>query len=178
MVWRAPSREPGGRVGCAALASLLPLRVKNGRCHLPVRMRAPYSTAMSQGNVEALREIFDRIAQGDVEFFWDSLDPEIEWDERDMPWLEAGVYRGVPELRDFLRRWLAPWARFEWVPRDFMGSGENVVVTVRQRGVGKGSGIDIDQTRSQIWTFRDGKVIRFRSFVKRNEALEAVGLSE
>jgi uncharacterized protein len=131
---------------------------------------------MSQKNVEALREIYDRLAEGDPEFFFGALDPEIEWDERDMPWLEAGVYRGIPELRRFFRSWLAPWARFEWIPRDFIESGDHVVVTVRQRGVGKASGIEIDQTRSQVWTFRDGKVIRFRSFLKRQEALEAVGL--
>jgi ketosteroid isomerase-like protein len=133
--------------------------------------------AMPGDNVELLREIYDRVAAGDADFFYASLDPEVVWDERDTPWPEAGVYHGVPAVRDFLRRWLGTWDRFEWIPRDFVDAGEHVVVTVRQRGVGKSSNIEIDQTRSQVWTFRDGKVVAFRSFVDREHALQAVGSS-
>jgi ketosteroid isomerase-like protein len=133
---------------------------------------------VSQNNVERVREIYSRLALGDGEFFFASLDPEVEWDERDMPWPDAALYRGVSGVRDLFRRWLGAWDRFEWHPRDFVGLGDRVVVTVRQQGIGKGSGIQVDQTRAQVWTFRDGKVVAFRSFLEREHALRAAGFSK
>jgi len=53
-----------------------------------------------------------------------------------------------------------------------------VVVEVHERGEGKGSGVPFEQTHTQVWTLRDGKLVRWRLFTDRAEALEAVGLRE
>ena len=133
---------------------------------------------MSEENVEILRRIFDRLAEGDGELFWAHLDSEVEWDERDMEWPEAGLYRGVDEVRGLIRRWVGTWDEMRWEARNYVNAGDTVVVTVRQIGRGRGSGVPVEQERSQTWTFRDGKIVAFRSFVTRAEALEAAGLSE
>ena len=132
---------------------------------------------MGETNVEKLRRIYDSLAEGDDTLFWASLDPDVVWDERDMDWPEADIYHGIAGVRTLLRRWLAGWEDFRWLARDFAGADDRVVVTVTQRARGKASGITIDQERSQVWTFREGKVIAFRSFVDRDEALAAAGIS-
>jgi hypothetical protein len=43
---------------------------------------------------------------------------------------------------------------------------------------GKTSGAEVDMRRGQVLTLRDGKVVRWRLFRTKEEALEAVGLSE
>jgi hypothetical protein len=58
-----------------------------------------------------------------------------------------------------------------------IGVGDHVVADVRIRATGKASGIDIVWDHCQVWTFREGKVVRWLLANDRNEALEAVGLS-
>jgi len=53
-----------------------------------------------------------------------------------------------------------------------------VVVTLHFTGRGKGSGITMDDTDGHVFTIRDGKIVRWRGFNDRKEALEAAGLSE
>ena len=49
---------------------------------------------------------------------------------------------------------------------------------LRQWGRGKGSGVPVEYRFFGVWTFRDGKVIRYKGFNERAEALEAAGLRE
>jgi len=51
-------------------------------------------------------------------------------------------------------------------------------VTVRWRARGHGSGVEIDALFYEIYTLRDGRIVRMDEFTDRSEALEAAGLSE
>ena len=127
---------------------------------------------MSGVNVEALRAVYSGLAVGDGEMFWALLDDDVVWDERDQDWPEANVYVGVSGVRKLLKAWLSQWDDFRWIARDFMPVGASVVVTVLQRARGKVSGIDVEQERSQVWTFRDGRVVAFKSFLTRADAAD------
>jgi hypothetical protein len=44
---------------------------------------------------------------------------------------------------------------------------------------GRTSGVELEwSSYAQVWTIREGKVIRVQFFANREEALEAAGLSE
>jgi ketosteroid isomerase-like protein len=43
-------------------------------------------------------------------------------------------------------------------------------------GRGQESGLVLDMRIGQMWTFRDGKVIRYQTFPTWQQALEAAGL--
>ena len=47
------------------------------------------------------------------------------------------------------------------------------VVTVRLRGRGRGSGVEIDGRFYDVYTLRDGKIVRMDQFTERSEALGA-----
>jgi len=51
-------------------------------------------------------------------------------------------------------------------------------VFARVRFVGRGSGVEMIQPITGVFTFRGGKVATARYYVEQREALEAVGLSE
>jgi ketosteroid isomerase-like protein len=55
---------------------------------------------------------------------------------------------------------------------------ERVAVVLAQEGRGEESGAPITLRIGQVWTFREGKVIRVDSYYTPDEALEAVGLRE
>jgi ketosteroid isomerase-like protein len=56
--------------------------------------------------------------------------------------------------------------------------GDRILVFVRFRGRGHGSGIPIDLPLAHLHTFRGAQVARLHVYLDRNEALEAAGLRE
>ena len=49
--------------------------------------------------------------------------------------------------------------------------GEHVVVAMRQRGRGRASGAEVDDHITHVWTLRDGRATRLRSFANRDDAV-------
>jgi ketosteroid isomerase-like protein len=56
--------------------------------------------------------------------------------------------------------------------------GDQVVVILRLAGMGKGSGSKVAMRAADIWTVKDGKVVRLVGYPVASEALEAAGLRE
>ena len=56
--------------------------------------------------------------------------------------------------------------------------GETVIVSERQHGIGKSSGVEAEMTCVATWIFRAGLVMRIRWDPDRATALEAARLSE
>ena len=48
----------------------------------------------------------------------------------------------------------------------------HVLVSMRQRGRGKASGAEVDHEFVHVWTLRDGRATRMRSFSDRDAAVE------
>jgi ketosteroid isomerase-like protein len=131
---------------------------------------------MSQSDVEILRKSLERASE-DPEAFYEVLDPAVEWDtRRQVPDGEVG--RGVAGVRQFFRRWEGPLARYEFELEEAIDMGDQVFTVLRERATGKGSGVPIEGRIAQIWTFRDGKVVRYRGFHDKTEALRAAGWRE
>jgi hypothetical protein len=72
----------------------------------------------------------------------------------------------------------SPWSRITIEAEDITDAGGSVVATVRQRGVGRESGVATELRYFQVWSFRGRKVIRLENFRSEAEALEAAGLRE
>jgi ketosteroid isomerase-like protein len=70
------------------------------------------------------------------------------------------------------------WSHTQYEVQDVQESGDEVVVLVRNsRFWGRHSGILTELPRfGMVFTFRDGKVVRFRNFPDHESALKAVGL--
>ena len=81
-------------------------------------------------------------------------------------------------FRASLARWKAEWHDYRVMPEEFVDSGDSVVVTVRLRGRGRGSGVEVDARFYDVYTLRDGKIVRMDQFTERSQAFEAVGLAE
>jgi uncharacterized protein len=127
------------------------------------------------GNVELLRSILSK-AVDDPDAYFELVDPDVEWDLRDTSSPMAGVYHGREAVRDVYRRWAGAFSDWRFDIERLIDAGDHVVAFVTEHGRGRGSGVEVEMKRANVTTFRDGKVIRFRSFSRREDALEAVGL--
>jgi ketosteroid isomerase-like protein len=121
------------------------------------------------------------LASGEVDFTF--LDPEIEWDASQVadvvPDL-AEVYWGHEGVRTYWRRWMEAWRDLEFEVQDVLDAGDEIVVLIRnQRQWGRHTGIATEiPPFALVYSFRNGKVVRWRIFAEQNKALEAVGLAE
>ena len=132
---------------------------------------------MSQENVDLIVRMYER-SQYDQEAFFSFCDPQIEWDmSRLMP--DGRVYHGHDGVREFWRGWAGTWDNFEFSLEEVVDAGGGqVVVRVHQAGIGRGSRAAVTFAFGQVWTVRDGRIVRFRAFPDFDQALEAVGLSD
>ena len=89
----------------------------------------------------------------------------------------GGRYGNDAVLANY-ERWHEAWEGAETTLEEVIGHGDRVFVTVRFQGRGRASGIEIDTRLYEVFTLRDGKVLRIDEYEHRADALEAAGLSE
>ena len=53
-----------------------------------------------------------------------------------------------------------------------------MVVVFRQSGTGRGSGVRVERDFFGVYDLKESKVVRYRLYESREEALEAAGLTE
>jgi ketosteroid isomerase-like protein len=124
---------------------------------------------MSQENVEIVR----RFLADEVDEALTYADPGIVWNP-----IEESSAQGHDAVRASLARWKGEWDDYRLMPEEFMDGGDRIIVTVRLGGRGRGSGVEVDARFYDLYTLRDGKIIRMDQFTERSEALEAVSRSE
>ena len=132
---------------------------------------------MSRENVETLRRGLEAFNRSDVEGALEVLDAEVEWYPAVQPMLgERTVYRGHQGVRDMFRNMDEVYLEFRIEDTEFRDLGDRVVATCRIRARGKHSGAESDSPFGYLFDFRNGNVVRVRSFLDPREALEAAGL--
>jgi ketosteroid isomerase-like protein len=133
---------------------------------------------MSEQNVRVVRGIYSALNRGDFDAALEAghADVEHDWSRSVGPY--QGIYRGREEIRRFWISFRDAVDELTFEVEDTIDAGEHVVALVRVHVRGRGSGVQVAARGPHVWTFRDGKVIRFRLFQEKAEALEAVGLQE
>jgi ketosteroid isomerase-like protein len=132
---------------------------------------------MSQENVEIVRRCQEFWARRDFSPITELLDPDMVIDlSRNV--FNPDVYRGYDGLRHFVDAIDEMWDEFEVETKELLDAGDQVVSAVRVSAIGR-DGVEVDMQVFQIWTLRDGKVVRVTGgYRDRAEALEAAGLRE
>ena len=86
---------------------------------------------------------------------------------------------GKNAVIDYYRHYWGTWDEYSLEPIEILDAGEDRVLVVHhERGHGRGSGAPFERRWAVLYTLRAGKFMRIQSFTTREEALEAVGLSE
>jgi ketosteroid isomerase-like protein len=124
---------------------------------------------MSQENVECVCRLYAALNGRDKEGFVGETHPDFMESE-------GRTYRGHQGIREIFTDLFSVFP--DWHAQlTATDHGGAVVVEVRMAGTGAGSGLAVRQTGWQVLRFRDRKVVWFRGYGSRAEALDAVGLS-
>jgi ketosteroid isomerase-like protein len=126
---------------------------------------------MSAENMNLVRRFFDTYCRGDYDGSLACLDPDVVYGVA-----QEAPARGREAVRAIWERWETSFEELETDPEEFIDAGEHVVVPVRYRGRGRGSGVEFDQRSYDVCTVRNGLVVRKQEFADRDEALRAAGI--
>jgi ketosteroid isomerase-like protein len=132
---------------------------------------------MSQENVERMRKIVVAFNDRDVEAMVAFTDPDVEAHSTfaavggAVYHGHAGVRRWHQELNEVFPGEIAVEAEA------YFDLGDSVVVYLVLRGRGAQSGAQVEAPIAQIHTFRDGRVVRWTSFIDRREAWTEAGVT-
>jgi ketosteroid isomerase-like protein len=134
---------------------------------------------MSQENVDIVQRVLDASDRRDAAAVFAAYDPDIEWDASEamvagVPWM-SGIFRGHDALRAWLCEWVTAWEVTEYNHEGLIDAGDHFVHFLRFRARGRKSGIELESAPyAQVWTLRDGKIVRMKLYPDRATALEAV----
>jgi ketosteroid isomerase-like protein len=132
---------------------------------------------MLQADIETLRNGYEAFSRGD----WDSptrfAHPEFELQTADRV-VNPGTYRGPEEVRRFFEDQFEPFEEVVVEPQEFFERGDQIVVFVLTRLRPTGSSAVVENRIGHLWTMREGKALRLQVFPRREDALEAAGLSQ
>ncbi len=132
-------------------------------------MLAVYSTQTIHAVLEAWRRGEANLAL---------LDPEVTYEDYDLPDHAGEVYSGHEGVLEAMESWSAPYEQMTNELQRIVGSGDYLVAIHRFRARARYTGIEFDQPSAYVYTFRDGKIIRIQGFWDPEEALSAAGLVE
>jgi ketosteroid isomerase-like protein len=133
--------------------------------------------AMSQENVETIREMVAASQRGDWAAAIAPFDPDVELDQTRMP--GGGIYHGVDGVWSFYRRWFGSWENIKVRPQRVLEvDADRVLSLLEVSGTGRESGAEVSMTTADLYTIREGRIVRAIGYPDQREAVEAAGLSE
>jgi limonene-1,2-epoxide hydrolase len=125
-------------------------------------------------NVEIARRIMEAFNDEGVEGVLPFYDDDCEVYDPDVPGNRS--YRGKEGLRAFLNLVLTGSEQTEIIDFELLPAGDRVVALNRTYYRGEGGAPEVEVRDAHTMTFRDGKVVYWRLYIDRAEALTDAGL--
>jgi ketosteroid isomerase-like protein len=131
---------------------------------------------MSQADIERLRAGYKAVSRGDWDEAFSAMHPDFELETPVR--VGPGTYRGTEAARRFFEDLLEPFEDVTVEPLEFFERGDRIVAFIVVRYRPAGSSATMENRIGHLWTMREGRATRLQLFPRREEALEAAGLSE
>ena len=88
------------------------------------------------------------------------LDPEVEY-VNPPDAVEPGTRRGRDEFNAAEENWRGSFSEIRFELEEIAEDGDRVAASVRCYSVARGSGMEVEQVMSFLWTVREGRLARF-----------------
>lgn len=131
----------------------------------------PHLTA----ETKAVKDAYDALNRNDIPGFMQIFDPQIERNEP-AGFPGEGTYRGLEAVLAHVTFHRGNWAEGRCEPERFLVAGDRVVAFVHVRVRLKSEAEWREGHLADVFTFRNGKCIQFRTFTNIQEALELAGI--
>ena len=126
-------------------------------------------------NVRAMRRGYEAVQKGDFGVIEELLSPEVEMHDRpEVP--DPETYSGTDGARHALNATYDYFDDVELVPEGFHEGDDCIVVEVLLRGVGRGSGVPVEEHLAHLWRLRDGQPYYMQAYTRVEDALRDAGM--
>ena len=123
----------------------------------------------------ALSDAYAALNRNDIQGFVQIFDPAIERIEPP-DFRHGGTYRGLAKVTAHVATGRGTWAEGSCEPERFIVSGDRIVVLLKVRVRLKTEAHWREGRIADVYTFRNGKAIQFRTFGDEREALQFAGV--
>ena len=131
---------------------------------------------MSHGNLEAVLRQYEQFSR-DGGIVADIYAPDAEWmAAREDP--DAATHRGVEAIGDYFAQWFGAFEEPKLQVVETIDGDDRVFAWIAFSGRGISSGAPVEMQQAQVFSFRDGKVVRVEEYFDRAEGLRAAGLTD
>ncbi|GEM_PF-1008396 len=114
-----------------------------------------------QANVDLVRQFCRYYENGERESYLKLCDDNIVWESIRT---DGGACRSKREMfEEYLPQFYSQFKEFSSIHEEFLDAGENVVALGRYKITSK-EGVKFESPFAQIYTVKDGKIIRFRQY--------------
>jgi hypothetical protein len=128
-------------------------------------------TSSLAAEANALREAYAALNRNDIPAFVQIFDPQIEWIEP-VEFPGGGTYRGLNVVQAHLAKSRETWAEGSCEPERIIVAGDRIIQFIHVRVRLKEETEWREGQVTEVYTFREGKVIQVRIFADSRQALE------
>jgi ketosteroid isomerase-like protein len=135
---------------------------------------------VSQANVDVVRRIYDAAARRDDVIPFELYAEDIVWDvsnSRRVALAMKPVYHGHEGVRQYWRETTSVFGAIDFEVEELIDAGEQLLAVIRERAVGRASGVPVETTHTAVLTLSGGRVIQVQMFDDPQQAREAAGLA-
>ncbi len=129
---------------------------------------------MPQENLDLVQRFFDAWSQSDLKAFLSFVDADAEFDYSELDRPYRGIYRGHEQIETFYHEASDPWREAQFEIEEPLAVGDHVVVGVTRTA--RAVGLEVQASATILITVREGKIVGFKPFPSRSDALRAAGL--
>jgi uncharacterized protein len=125
---------------------------------------------VDSANVELARAAFRAFEDRDMDAIERLCTPDVEFDwSRRL--IDPIVTHGYDGIRRFFEEVDGIFDRIVFEIEEVLEFGDQVLMASTGRFRGRASGIDVTARAANLWTFRDGRLARFRFYQSKEDAL-------
>ena len=112
---------------------------------------------------------------GDLQRLFDLLDDAVVIDNTAvgseiLPEFK-GVFHGKRAVKRSIVDHVGGWDEYRFDVEEILEAGDSVIIFTHETGLGKRSRVPMERQFVQVWTFKDGSIVRMTTFLDRDEAL-------
>ncbi len=130
---------------------------------------------MAEENVEIYRKLLETFNREGVDGILQYFSEDVEVYDPDLP--GGGLFRGHQGVRDFISQLTEGFDLLEIRGYELVPAGDRVVGLLHTYARGRQGGVEVEIRDAHVHTFRDGKIIHWRLYLDRKEALADAGVS-
>ena len=130
---------------------------------------------MAEENVAIYRKVLEAFNHEGVDGILQYFSEDVEVYDPDLP--GGGRFHGHQGLRDFIAQLTEGFDLLEVRDYELVPAGDRVVGLLHTYARGRKGGVEVEIRDAHVHTFRDGKIVHWRLYLDRKEALADAGVS-